>query len=52
MTNIMYEMPSRKDVAEVRITKEFVRGEKEPVLVLRKQKPAPKLPDEPKQLQA
>ena len=35
MTKIMYEIPSRDDIEEVIITKECVRGEAEPQLVLK-----------------
>ena len=35
MTNVMYEIPSRDDIEEVIITKECVRGEAEPQLVLK-----------------
>ena len=40
MTGMMYDIPSRDDIAEVRITPELVRGEGSPVYVL-KQDDAP-----------
>ena len=36
----MYEMPDRRDVKKVVITKDVVSGEKAPKLVLRKQEAA------------
>ena len=35
MTGMMYDIPSRDDIAEVRITPELVRGEGQPVYVLK-----------------
>jgi ATP-dependent Clp protease ATP-binding subunit ClpX len=45
MTRMMFDIPSRKDIAEVRVTPGFVRGESEPTYVL-------KQPDAPAQLSA
>ena len=42
LQKLMYEMPDRRDVKKVVITKETVIGEKEPKLVLRKQGTASK----------
>ena len=38
MTRMMFDIPSRGDIAEVQITPAFVRGEGEPVLLLKEQK--------------
>jgi ATP-dependent protease Clp ATPase subunit len=35
MTSMMYDIPSRDDIAEVQITPELVRGEGQPVYVLK-----------------
>ena len=40
MTSMMYDIPSRDDIAEVKITPELVRGEGSPLYVL-KDKDAP-----------
>ncbi|MBR3837830.1 MAG: ATP-dependent Clp protease ATP-binding subunit ClpX [Clostridia bacterium] len=42
LQKLMYEMPDRRDVKKVVITKDAVTGEKEPKLVLRKQDSAKK----------
>ena len=40
MTKMMYEIPSRRDIAQVNITPAFVRGEGEPQYVLKATEPA------------
>ena len=45
MTRMMFDIPSRKDISEVKVTPGFVRGESEPTYVL-------KQPDAPAQLSA
>jgi ATP-dependent Clp protease ATP-binding subunit ClpX len=44
MTRMMFDIPTRRDVAEVQITPAFVRGEGEPVYLL-KANEAPALPE-------
>jgi ATP-dependent protease Clp ATPase subunit len=44
MTRMMFDIPSRRDIAEVQITPACVRGESEPVYLLREAE-APALPE-------